>query len=208
MARYIKAACRLCRHAGEKLMLKGEKCFTPKCPVESKPKPLGRQTGRRRRLSERAIQLMEKQKVRYTYGLMERQFRRFFTKAERMPGISGDNLLVLLERRLDNVIFRLGFTESRSQARQIVTHGHIMLNGHRASIPSLLVSEGDTISWNQGSTKTEFYKTLLETIQGRTVANWLSLDKQTLAGQVISLPTTADIDTKFDGKAIVEYYSR
>ncbi len=208
MARYNKAVCRLCRHAGEKLMLRGEKCFGVKCPLESKTKPPGHQVGRRRRLSERAIQLMEKQKVRRTYGIMEAQFRRFFDAADRMPGITGDNLLALLERRLDNAVFRLGFAESRAQARQLVNHGHITVNGHRTDVPSALVREGDTISWTQSGTKTEYYKTLLESIKGRTTSSWLTLDRQTLVGQVISLPTPADIDTKFDGKAIVEYYSR
>ncbi len=189
-------------------MLRGEKCFSAKCPIESKTKPPGHQTARRRRLSERALQLMEKQKVRRTYGTMEAQFKRFFTEAERMPGITGDNLLVLLERRLDNVVFRLGFAESRSQARQLVNHGHIMVNGHRANTPSLLLGESNTISWAPRSNKTEYYKTLLEAIKGKTTPRWLSLDRQTLTGQVASLPTPADIDTKFDGKAIVEYYSR
>ena len=154
------------------------------------------------------MQLREKQKARYTYGLLERQFRRLFNQAEKQPGITGENLLVLLERRLDNVVYRLGFADSRSQARQLVQHGHIMLNGRKTDIPSCLVKEGDTIAWKEISTKTEYYKQLAQSIESKSVLSWLSLDKQNLAGQVLSLPTPDDIDAKFDGKIIVEYYSR
>jgi len=208
MARYIDAVCRLCRRSGEKLLLKGSRCLTPKCAVDKRPKSPGQQTGRRRRLSDRGLQLREKQKARYTYGTMERPFRRVFARAERQPGITGDNLLVLLERRLDNVVYRLGFADSRSQARQLVRHGHIMVNGHKVNIPSSLVNEGDTVSWREGSKKTEYYKQLAQTIESKAVLSWLSLDKQNLVGQVVSLPTPDQVDAKFDGKAIVEYYSR
>jgi len=152
--------------------------------------------------------LREKQKARYTYGILERQFRRFFTQAERQSGITGDNLLVLMEKRLDNVVYRLGFADSRSQARQLVQHGHIMLNGHKTDIPSCLVKEGDTISWKQSSTKTEYYKQLIQSIEAKSVLSWLNLDRQNLVGQVLSLPTPEDVDAKFEGKSIVEYYSR
>jgi small subunit ribosomal protein S4 len=164
--------------------------------------------GRRRRLSDRGLQLREKQKARYTYATLERQFRRFFSQAERQEGITGENLLVLLERRLDNVVYRLGFADSRSQARQLVRHGHIMLNGRKTNIPSYLVKEGDTISWREGSRKTEYYKQLAESIEAKTVLSWLSLDKQNLVGQVLSLPTPEETDARFDSKAVVEYYSR
>jgi small subunit ribosomal protein S4 len=210
MARYTEAVCRLCRRSGEKLFLKGARCFTPKCAVDKRPKPPG-QSGsgrRRRRFSDRALQLREKQKVRYTYGTLERQFRKTFAAAEKQAGITGDNLLVLLERRLDNVVYRLGFADSRAQARQLVRHGHIMLNGKKTSIPSALVKEGDTISWREGSRKTEYYKALAEDIESKQVLNWLSLDRQNLTGQVISLPTPEECDAKFDGKAVIEYYSR
>jgi len=163
---------------------------------------------RRRRISDRGLQLIEKQKVRYSYGVLERQFRRTFDHAERLQGITGDNLLVLLERRLDNVVFRLGFADSRAQARQLVQHGHILLNGRKTNIPSCLVKEGDTISWKEKSTKTEYFKQLREDIGGRMVANWLSLNRQDLVGQVISLPIPDEVGTEFDGQAIVEYYSR
>jgi small subunit ribosomal protein S4 len=210
MARYTGAVCRLCRRSGEKLLLKGARCFTPKCAVDKRPKPPG-QAGagrRRRRVSDRGLQLREKQKARYTYGTLERQFRKTFLDAERQAGITGENLLILLERRLDNVVYRLGFADSRQQARQLVQHGHIILNGRITNIPSALVKEGNTIGWREGSTKTEYYKQLAEDIESKTVLNWLSLDRQNLVGQVLSLPTPEEVDAKFDGKAIVEYYSR
>jgi len=208
MARNIGAVCRLCRRSGEKLFLKGNRCFTPKCGVDKRPKPPGQPLRRRQKLSDRGLQLREKQKARHSYGILERQFRRIFAQAERQAGITGENLLVLLERRLDNVVYRLGFADSRSQARQLVRHGHIMLNGHKTNIPSCLVKEGDTISWRKESAKTEYYKQLAQTIEAKSVLNWLSLDKATLAGQVLSLPTPDDIEATFDEKVIVEYYSR
>ena len=208
MARYTEAVCRLCRRSGEKLFLKGSRCVTPKCAVDKRPKPPGQQFGRRRRISDRGLQLREKQKARYTYATLERQFRRFFARAERQEGITGENLLVLLERRLDNVVYRLGFADSRAQARQLVRHGHIMLNGHKTDIPSCLVKEGDTISWREGSQRTEYYKQLAGSIEAKAVLSWLNLDRQNLVGQVLSLPTPEEIDARFDGKAIVEYYSR
>jgi len=208
MGRYTAAVCRLCRRSGEKLMLKGSRCLTPKCAMDRRAKPPGQQLRRRRRVSDRGLQLREKQKARNTYGMMERQFRQLFAQAERQSGITGENLLVLLERRLDNVVYRLGFGDSRPQARQLVQHGHIMLNGRKTDIPSCLVKEGDTISWREGSTKTEYYKQLLQNIESKSVLSWLSLDRQSLVGQVLSLPTPDDTDVKFNGKTIVEYYSR
>ena len=210
MARYIDAKCRICRRAGDKLMLKGDRCFTSKCAFERRDVPPG-YTGkskRRSKKSDRGVQLQEKQKARYTYGLLERQFRKFFEEAERIPGITGENLLILLERRLDNVVFRFGFANSRAQARQLVRHGHLLLNGRKTDIPSCLVKPGDTISWREASTKSEYYKKLVQEIEGRTIPGWLSLDKQKMAGQIANLPTSEDIEVKFDEKAIVEYYSR
>jgi len=162
MARYIEAYCRICRRNGTKLMLKGERCFTEKCAMDRRSGPPGAHAGSRRRSkqSERGAQLMEKQKAKHSYGMYERQFKRFFEEATRMPGITGDNLLNLLERRLDNVVFRLGFGDSRSQARQLVRHGHIKLNGRRNNVPSCLVKAGDIIEWRKESTKTEYYKHL------------------------------------------------
>ncbi len=207
MARYIAAVCRLCRRSGEKLMLKGSKCIT-KCTLDKRPKPPGPPPQRRRRISDRGGQLREKQKVRYSYGILEKQFRRFFAEAERQPGITGENLLVLLERRLDNVVYRLGFADSRAQARQLVQHGHIRLNGRKTDIPSCLVKEDDVINWREASTRTEYYKQLLESIESKSVAGWLSLDKEKLVGRVLSLPTPDDTETKFEVAAVVEYYSR
>jgi small subunit ribosomal protein S4 len=210
MARYIDAKCRLCRRVGDKLMLKGDRCFTSKCAFERRDVPPG-YTGvskRRPKKSDRGVQLQEKQKARYTYGLMERQFRKFFAEAERLPGVTGETLLILLERRLDNVVFRFGFASSRAQARQLVRHGHFLLNGRKTDIPSCLVKPGDAVAWREGSTKSEYYKTLVQEIEGRTIPGWLTLDKQKMAGQIVSLPTAEDIEVKFDEKAIVEYYSR
>ncbi len=209
MARYTASVCRLCRRSGEKLMLKGGRCLTSKCALDRRGKPPGQQQlRRRRRLSDRGLQLMEKQKARYTYGILERQFRRLFAQAKRQSGITGENLLVLLERRLDNVVYRLGFADSRSQARQLVRHGHIVLNGRKTDIPSCLVKEGDTISWEGGSTETEYYKQMAQSIKGKSILSWLSLDEQKLVGRVVSLPTPDDIEAKFEAKSIVEYYSR
>lgn len=207
MARYTGSVCHLCRRCSEKLMLKGARCFTPKCAMERRRRPTGRRF-RRRRISDRGLQLIEKQKARFTYGMMERQFHRFFTAAERQPGVTGDNMVVLLERRLDNVVYRLGFADSRNQARQIVLHGHIVLTGRRTNIPSALVKEGDTISWREASTRNEYFKQLTEDIKGRAVPSWLSLDRQNLVGQVLSMPTPEDAGAKFEGQSIVEYYSR
>jgi small subunit ribosomal protein S4 len=207
MARYTGAVCRLCRRSSEKLLLKGDKCIT-KCTLDRRSSPPGQRSVRRYRVSERGLQLRQKQKARYIYGLLERQFRKCYAEAQRQSGITGENLLVLLERRLDNVIYRLGWAESRPQARQLVRHGHILLNGRKTNIPSCLVKEGDTISWKPESTRTEYFKQLAQSIKGKTVLNWLSLDKQNLVGRVLSLPTPDDTEAQFDGKAIVEYYSR
>lgn len=208
MGRYVGAVCRLCRRSGGKLMLKASRCYTPKCAVEKRSKPPGHQPKRRPRISDRGFQLREKQKARYTYGMLERQFKRFFDQAEKQTGITGENLLVMLERRLDNVVYRLGFGDSRSQARQLVRHGHILVNGRKTDIPSYLIKEDDTISWREGSTKTTYYKQLLETINSKTVPNWLSLDRQNITGRVLSLPTPDEAEAKIEGKSVVEYYSR
>ncbi|HEY40415.1 MAG TPA: 30S ribosomal protein S4 [Dehalococcoidia bacterium] len=207
MARYTGSVCHLCRRCGDKLMLKGSRCYTQKCAMERRRRPM-RTRFRRRRVSDRGLQLAEKQKARYTYGVLEKQFRRTFAQAERQPGVTGDNLIALLERRLDNVVYRLGFADSRNQARQIVLHGHIVLSGRRTNIPSCLVKEGDTISWREGSSKTEYYKRVVEEIKSRDVPSWLGLDRDNLVGQVISTPTPEDAGAKFEGQSIVEYYSR
>ncbi len=188
-------------------MLKGERCLGPKCAMERHSPPPGQVVSRRRRISDRGIQLREKQKVRHSYGVLERQFRKYFDEAERRPGITGENLLRVLETRLDNVVYRLGFADSRRQARQLVRHGHITLNGRKTDIPSCLVRVGDEIGWVEGSTRKEPYKRFVATIERRTTPKWLSLDEN-MSGRVISLPERSDIDIRFDEKAIVEYYSR
>jgi small subunit ribosomal protein S4 len=152
--------------------------------------------------------LREKQKLRFSYGVLERQFRRVFVEAKRSPSATGENLLILLERRLDNVIYRLGFADSRAQARQIVRHGHITVNGRKANIPSLLVKSGDVVKWRDASTKTEYYKRIAEGSEEKSIPNWLSLDKESMTGRVLNLPSKDDIEAGFNAKAIVEYYSR
>jgi len=208
MARHTGPSCCLCRYLGEKLMLKGEKCFTAKCPVERSSARSRKGFSRRRRISDRGLQLREKQKVRFSYGVLERQFRRFFSEAAKSPGITSDNLMILLERRLDNVVYRLGFADSRAQARQIVQHRHILVNGRRVNIPSYLVKLGDTIGWREASTTTEYYKSLAEKIKGEITPGWLSLNEEQMKGTALTLPSHDDIEAKFDAKAIVEYYSR
>jgi len=209
MARYTGPSCRLCRHLGEKLMLKGEKCPTPKCPLERRS--VRSKKGRfssRQRISDRGLQLREKQKIRFSYGVLERQFRRFFTKAMKAPGITGANLMILLEMRLDNVVYRLGFADSRAQARQIVQHGHISVNGRKVDIPSSLVKSGGIIEWRETSTDTEYYKSLVERIKDHVPPAWLSLDEEKMKGTVLTLPGYDDIEDRFDAKSVVAYYSR
>jgi small subunit ribosomal protein S4 len=212
MARYTGPACRLCRRLGEKLMLKGGKCATPKCPVEKRNSPPGEHRATRGRgrggTSDRGLQLREKQKLRFSYGVLERQFRRFFEEAKKRPGATGETLLILLERRLDNVVYRLGFGDSHAQARQVVRHGHIMVNGRRTNIPSFLVKSGDVIKWCEASKKTEYYKRLAEEIEVKFIPSWLSLDKESMTGRVLNLPGKDDVEAKFNVKAVVEYYSR
>jgi small subunit ribosomal protein S4 len=208
MARFIGPVCRLCRRSGDKLMLKGDRCFGVKCAVDRRAKPPGPHAAQRRRMSDRGVQLREKQKAKYSYGIFERQFKRFFANAEKKSGITGDNLVVLLERRLDNVIYKLGFADSRSQARQLVLHGHLLVNDCKVSIPSYMVNEGDTIKWREGSKKTEYFKIIAEGIKSKTVPAWLNLDRESLIGQVVSLPSSDMIEPKFEPTSVVEWYSR
>jgi len=208
MARFVGPVCRLCRRSGDKLMLKGDRCFGPKCAIDRRAKPPGPHVAQRRRMSDRGVQLREKQKAKYSYGIFERQFKRFFASAERKAGITGDNLVVLLERRLDNVVYKLGFADSRSQARQLILHGHILVNDHKVTIPSSMVNEGDVIKWREGSKKTEYFKTLVEGIKAKTVPAWLSLDRENLIGKVESLPSSDVLEAKFEPTSVVEWYSR
>lgn len=210
MARYTGPVCKLCRREGIKLFLKGERCFGPKCAVEAnrRPYPPGQHTQRRRKVSEYGMQLREKQKAKLLYGILERQFRRHFAEAERRSGSTGENLLRILEMRLDNVVYRLGFGESRAQARQIVTHGHITVNGHRVDIPSYEVKVGDEIAIYPRSREKEYFKALAVEIKRREAPGWLSLDAQNLSGRVLSAPTRPEIDANVQEQLIVEFYSR
>lgn len=212
MARYTGPVCRLCRREGEKLFLKGERCMSPKCSFERRPYPPGQhgkeRQFRRGRASDYLLQLREKQKARRIYGVMERQFRTYFQRAEQQSGLTGANLLSQLERRLDNVLYRLGVASSRAQARQLVQHGHVMLNGRKTNIPSALVSSGDTVSIRPESSRKSYFRTLRQEIDDRRVPRWLSLDTQNLSANVLNLPAREDIDTTVNEQLIVEYYSR
>lgn len=189
-------------------MLKGDKCFTPKCPVEKRHTPPGQHTSSRRKVSEYSLQLKEKQRARYIYGVLERQFEKHFAEAERRPGMTGENLLLILEMRLDNVAYRLGFAESRRQARQLVQHGHVTVNGHVRDIPSSQVKAGDVISWKEGSSKKALYQAVAKNIDSKSIPGWLSLDKETLSGRVVAIPTRSDIESTIDERLIVAFYSR
>ena len=208
MGRYAGPVCRLCRRVGEKLFLKGERCFTPRCAVERRRTTPGDQSARRRRVSDRGIQLREKQKARYVYGIMEGQFRRYMEQAFRKPGVTGQYLLELLERRLDNAVFRLGFADSRRQARQLVLHGHFRLNGRKTNIPSYRLSPGDIIDWKESHKQRDFFKALTENIPKRPLPQWLTLDTGTMTGRAVSLPSAEDLESSIDMRLIVEYYSR
>ena len=207
MARYTGPVCRLCRRHGDALMLTGERCYT-KCAFQKRPQPPGYRLPRRRRVSDRAMQLREKQRARYTYGVLERQFRRYYAEAVRRPGVTGDNLVRLLESRLDNVVYRLGFADSRAQARQLVNHGHLAVNGRKTGIPSALVKAGDVVGWTESGKKTEYFKVVQETVTNKEISPWVVLDKETMTGRVLRAPEIAEAGIKFDPLVIVEYYSR
>ncbi len=208
MARYTGSVCRLCRRYGVKLFLKGDRCFTPKCAFERRPTPPGARSQRRRKVSDRGLQLQQKQRARVFYGLLERQFRRSYEEALHRPGITGDNLIRLLESRLDNVVYRLGFADSRKQARQVVCHGHIRLNARKTDIPSALVKVGDQVSFTPGGAKTEYAKDVQEAIKSKQVPSWLALDMAALTGRVISAPTLEGAMGVFEPNDVVEFYSR
>jgi len=208
MARYTGASCRLCRREGTKLYLKGDRCYSDKCAIARRPSAPGQHGQARKKASEYGLQLREKQKAKRIYGILESQFARYFEIAENMKGITGENLLQLLERRLDNVVYRLGFASSRAQARQLVRHGHIQVNGKRVNIPSYLVSVGEVISVKEKSASSmEHFKALREGT-GKTVVPWLEVDYEKLEGRVAALPTRQDIDLPIQEHLIVELYSR
>jgi len=211
LAKYTGPVCRLCRREGGKLFLKGQRCFTDKCAVEKRnfaPGEHGRSFFRRRKVLGYGQQLREKQKVKRSYGILERQFHGYFKKAARKKGVTGELLLQLLERRLDNVVFRLGIGSSRAQARQLVRHGHVDVNGRRVTIPSFLVDKGDEVSVRQKSRKNALILGSLEDVGGRGIPEWLSLDKDNFTGQVLELPKREDIKIPVEESLIVELYSK
>jgi len=209
VGRYTGPSCRLCRREGEKLYLKAERCYSEKCALEKKPYIPGQHgRGRRGKPSEYGAQLREKQKAKRIYGVLERQFRNYFEKAERQPGITGENLLVLLETRLDNVVYRLGFAGSRPEARQLVTHGHFLLNGRKVNIPSILVKVGDVIQVRERSKESPKFKELQAQAAYKTPPEWLEVDADNLSGRVLALPRRDQIDSPIAEHLIVELYSR
>jgi small subunit ribosomal protein S4 len=208
MARYRGAVCRLCRREGSKLFLKGDRCYSEKCAIDKRNYPPGQHGQARPRFSDYGVQLREKQKVRRMYGVQEAQFERTMERASRMRGRTGDNLLQLLERRLDNVVFRLGFATSRSEARQLVRHGHFRVNGRKASVPSMLMKPGSVVTLVEGSREIARIVGALEALERRSVPQWLEIDKENFQGTVKALPVREDVTLPVQEQLIVELYSR
>lgn len=209
MARYTGAVCRLCRREGEKLFLKGERCLTDKCPVTRRGTAPGQHgAAQSRKNKEYNMQLREKQKARRYYGVLENQFRTYFEMASKQEGQTGENLLCLVERRFDNVVYRMGLAESRKEARQLVLHAHFTLNGKKANIPSMLLKTGDVIAFKETANDSEKFKSLIELINAKTFPKWLEVDKTNCTAKVVALPTREDIDFPFQEHLIVELYSK
>lgn len=208
MARYTGPVCRLCRREGVKLYLKGERCYSDKCAIDRRGYAPGQHGQGRRKQSEYGIQLREKQKARRTYGVLEKQFRHYYEEANRQHGVTGEVLLQLLERRLDNVVYRLGYAASRAEARQLVRHGHFTVNGRRVDIPSYQLKEGDVVAVREKSLESPRLKELVETADTRSVPAWLDRDSATASGKVLRIPTRDEIDTPVQEQMIVELYSR
>ncbi len=208
MARYTESVCRLCRRENLKLFLKGERCYTDKCAIERRNYPPGQHGQARPKFSEYSIQLREKQKVKRIYGLLENQFRRTFAAAARTKGITGETLLVLLERRLDNVAYRLGFATSRAEARSLVRHGHVLVNGKKINIPSYAVRAGDLVSVRERSRQIGRVLTAMEAAQRRGIPDWAEVDRDAFTGRIKLLPTRSDITMPINEKLIVELYSK
>ena len=208
MARYTDAACRLCRREGVKLFLKGDRCFSAKCGIEKRAYPPGQHGQGRTRFSDYGVQLREKQKVKRMYGLLEKQFAQTMKRASRMKGRSGENLLLLLEQRLDNVVFQMGFATSRAEARQLVRHGHFLIDGRKTTIPSFQVKEGLKVVVREKSRKIARIAGALETLEGRSVPQWVEIDKENFEGTVKSMPAREDITMPIQEQLIVELYSR
>lgn len=209
MARYTGSVCRICRRENTKLFLKGDRCYGEKCGFERRSYPPGQHgQQRRRKVSDYCIQLREKQKVKRMYGLLEQQFQSNFKKAERMKGITGSNLLLLLERRLDNIVYRLGFASSRNQARQLVRHDHFLINGRKVNIPSYLVKVGDTITLREKSRKAQVFLESMETVARRGIPEWLEMDNENFTGAVKAFPNREDLTMPIQEQLIVELYSK
>ena len=208
MARYTDPVCRICRREGLKLFLKGSRCYSRKCSFERRSTPPGMNTQRRRKVSEFGIQLREKQKVRKTYSIMEKQFRNYFEKAEQRKGMTGENLLRLLEMRLDNVVYRMGLARSRAEARQLVSHGHFTVNGRPTNIPSFSTKAGDRIEVRESRRGREYFKTASETVKAAQIPDWVSVDAAKLSGSIVSEPIREQMPPEFNEQLVVEYYSR
>ncbi|MEF3697534.1 30S ribosomal protein S4 [Desulfolutivibrio sp.] len=208
MARYTGAKCRLCRREGAKLFLKGDRCFTDKCAYERRPYAPGQHGRIRKKMSDYAVQLREKQKVRRMYGILEEQFRAYFQRADLKKGVTGDNLLIFLERRMDNVIYRMGFANSRNQARQLVRHGMFTLNGHRVTVPSIQVKAGDQVGVREQNRNSPIIKEAQQVIARRGCPAWLEVDGENLKGKVNAMPTREDIQFPINEQLIVELYSK
>lgn len=208
MARYTESVCRICRREGQKLFLKGDRCYTDKCAVSRRAYAPGQHGQGRRKLSEYGTQLREKQKVRRAYGVLEGQFEHYFEMANKKEGVTGENLLTILESRLDNVVFRLGLAVSRPEARQLVSHAHFTVNGKKINIPSYLVKPGDVISVKEKSRHSSKFEAILASTESRVVPKWLDMNRDTLEGKVIALAEREDIDMPIEEHMIVEYYSK
>ena len=208
MARYTGSVCRLCRREGTKLFLKGDRCLSGKCALEKRPNVPGQHGAGRKNVKEYGLQLREKQKAKRYYGVLEGQFKGYFEKADKAEGVTGENLLSLLERRLDNVIYRIGLADSRKEARQLVTHGHFRLNGKKVTIPSLIVRAGDVITLREESRSSEKFKNLIEALDTRITPKWIELDKAQVVAKVAALPARDDVDFPFEEHLIVELYSK
>jgi len=212
MSKYIGPVCRLCRREGEKLYLKGARCLSPKCAIEKRNFPPGQHGKegqfRRNRSSDYLLQLREKQKARRVYGVLEAQFRRYYRQALKSRGVTGQVMLQMLERRLDNVVYRLGFASNRAQARNLVTHGHFNVNGRRTDVPSLIVEPGDVVEVRPGSQRRPYFRDLKASDEARSVPSWLSAETATLTGKVVRLPAREEIDANLNEQLIVEFYSR
>ncbi|WP_028308915.1 30S ribosomal protein S4 [Desulfitibacter alkalitolerans] len=208
MARYKESVCRLCRREGVKLYLKGDRCYTDKCGVVKRAYAPGQHGQRRKKPSEYGLQLREKQKARRFYGILEKQFRNYFYEADRQKGITGENLVRLLERRLDNVIYRLGLAGSRPEARQLVRHGHVTVNNKKVDIPSYLLKVGDEVAIKEKSTSSPKFKEIAEAAMHKSSPPWLEADKENLRGRVVAMPSREDIDVPLEEHLIVELYSR